>query len=104
MKPREASVSAAEPLPRESYYGFDHGETCDRAGAERIARKIEEFWRDRGKIVNTRIVPKGFHSAIRSTRYEVHSDLVDGLPSPDAVKIATGPVLVGSDDEWPSPI
>jgi len=92
-------VSAAEPLPRESYYGFDHGETCDRAGAERIARKIEEFWAAQGKIVNIRIVPKGFHAAIRSTRFEVHSDLIDGLPTPGAVKIAAGPMLVGSDDQ-----
>jgi len=87
-------VSAAEPLPRESYYGFEHGETCDRAVAERLARMIEEYWGARGKIVNTRIVPKGFHAAIRSTRYEVQSDLRDGLPTPGVEKIATGPVEV----------
>lgn len=87
-------MSAAEPLPRESYYGFEAGETCDRDGALRIARAIEDFWAAQGKIVNTRIINKGFHPTTRGARFEVQTDMRNGYPNPDAVKLSTTPVEV----------
>ena len=87
-------MSALEPLPRKNYFGHDVPETFDRVGALRLASMIENYWRARGATVNTRIVNRGFHPIVRAARFEVWTDLVNGLPRPDAVKLTTGPVEV----------
>lgn len=87
-------MSAAEPLPCEDRYPFEPRETTTRDGALETARKIEAFWAARGKIVNTRVVNRGFSHATRGARFEVVSDMVDGYPNPEAKKLTTGPVEV----------
>lgn len=73
-------MSAAEPLPRDNYYGFEAGETCDRAGAIRIAKAIEEYWAKRGHNVQIILHEAGFHPALRSVRVDVRSDMIGGYP------------------------
>ena len=87
-------MSALEPLPRDNYFGRDVPENWDRVGALRLASMIESYWRERGGIVNTRIVNRGFHPITRGARYEVLTDMVNGKPNPDAVKLTNGPVEV----------
>lgn len=58
----------------------DPTNTFSKAGAERLKERIEAYWRARGREVFVRITPSGFHRAIRSARYDLRSDLIDGLP------------------------
>ncbi|ANP46758.1 hypothetical protein [Candidatus Viadribacter manganicus] len=51
-----------------------------RTGAAALADLIEEYWRARGYEVLLSLEEKGFHPVTRSARFEVKSDLVDGLP------------------------
>jgi hypothetical protein len=51
-----------------------------REGATRLKETIEAYWRAQGREVLVSIENMGFHAAIRAARYEVRSDMVDGLP------------------------
>lgn len=53
---------------------------CSKAGAESLIEKIETYWRDRGMHVMCSLRDAGFHPAIRSARFDVRSDMVNGLP------------------------
>jgi len=57
-------------------------ECCDRAGAFRLKLKIEAYWRERGHVVHITLRETGFHPAIRASRYDVRSDMVNGKPRP----------------------
>jgi len=63
---------------------------CSRAGAVALKEKIEAYWRDRGQNVMIALHNVGFHPAIRAARYDVRSDMVNGMPRTKAKK----PVLV----------
>lgn len=52
----------------------------DRQGASELKARIEEYWRKRGFEVQVVLVEAPFSAAIRSARYDVRSELVDGLP------------------------
>jgi hypothetical protein len=60
----------------------DERDACTKAGADRIAKKIEAYWAARGRPVQTRIWNVGFVSATRCARHDVRSDMVNGLPRP----------------------
>lgn len=53
---------------------------CTDDGAARLAAKIEEFWRKRGFDVSVEMRPEGFVSTMRSSRTDVRSDMVNGMP------------------------
>ena len=53
---------------------------CSRAGAESLKAKIETYWRDRGQNVMIALHNVGFHPAIRAARFDVRSDMVNGMP------------------------
>ena len=53
---------------------------CSRQGALALKERIEEYWRERGATVNADLVERGFHHAIRATRFALRSDLINGLP------------------------
>lgn len=53
---------------------------CSREGATELKKKIEAYWRDRGFDVMVVLHNVGFHAAIRAARYDVRSDMVNGLP------------------------
>ena len=49
-------------------------------GAHALKAKIEAYWRERGHTVMVALHNVGFHPAIRAARYDVRSDMVNGLP------------------------
>lgn len=51
-----------------------------RSGAAALAAKIRDYWTERGFAVLLSVEEKGFHPVTRAVRFEVRSDLVDGLP------------------------
>lgn len=53
---------------------------CTHAGATALAIQIETYWANRGYQVRAETVFCGFHSAVRSSRYDVRSDMKNGLP------------------------
>lgn len=55
--------------------------TFDRAGAETLLRQIQDYWAERGQTVEGHIVRCGFDERVRAARYEVITDLVNGLPA-----------------------
>jgi hypothetical protein len=68
----------------ESYADFGAGpgmtDFCSREGAMRLKEKIEAYWRERGQPVQLSLHNVGFHPAIRAARYDVRSDMVNGMP------------------------
>jgi hypothetical protein len=53
---------------------------CSREGAVALKAKIEAYWRERGQDVMLSLHNVGFHPAIRAARYDVRSDMVNGMP------------------------
>jgi hypothetical protein len=53
---------------------------CSRAGAHALKSKIEAYWRERGHTVMIALHNVGFHPAIRAARFDVRSDMVNGMP------------------------
>ena len=54
---------------------------CDKDGANRLAQKIEDFWRKRGFDVVVEMRDEGFVSTMRSARTDVRSDMINGMPT-----------------------
>jgi hypothetical protein len=67
------SWEALTPFRGESDY-------CSRDGAQALKEKIEAYWRERGQNVMIALHNVGFHPAIRAARYDVRSDMVNGMP------------------------
>lgn len=53
---------------------------CDKEGAERLAAHIRAYWQARGGVVRVWLEEAAFTPAMRSNRYDVRSDLVNGAP------------------------
>ena len=53
---------------------------CTERGAECLKAALEQYWRERGFSVIVRVCEAGFHPAVRCIRFDVRSDMVDGLP------------------------
>lgn len=53
---------------------------CSRDGAMALKARIEAYWRERGLEVMIALHNVGFHPAIRAARYDVRSDMVNGMP------------------------
>ncbi|MEO1252624.1 MAG: phosphoglycolate phosphatase [Pseudomonadota bacterium] len=56
-------------------------ELCDRDGANRLAAKIQDFWRKRGFDVAIEMRDEGFVSTMRSARTDLRSDMINGMPT-----------------------
>lgn len=54
---------------------------CDRDGANRLATKIQDFWRKRGFDVVVETKDEGFVSTMRSARTDVRSNMINGMPT-----------------------
>lgn len=61
---------------------LEPGETdfCSRDGALALKAKIEAYWRARGLDVQISMMNVGFHPAIRAARFDLRSDMINGLP------------------------
>lgn len=53
---------------------------CSREGAVRLKETIEAYWRERGQTVMIALHNVGFHPAIRAARFDVRSDMINGMP------------------------
>jgi hypothetical protein len=53
---------------------------CSRDGAQALKAKIEAYWRERGHNVMIALHNVGFHPAIRAARFDVRSDMINGMP------------------------
>lgn len=53
---------------------------CSRSGANELKAKIETYWAARGQNVQVMLHNVGFHPAIRAARFDVRSDMVNGMP------------------------
>jgi hypothetical protein len=53
---------------------------CSREGALALKAKIEAYWRERGQNVMIALHNVGFHPAIRAARFDVRSDMINGMP------------------------
>lgn len=62
---------------------------CNKDGANRLAQKIQDFWRKRGFDVVVEMKDEGFVSTMRSARTDVRSDMVNGMPTRNAAAEAT---------------
>lgn len=51
-----------------------------RTGALRLKEAIEKYWRARGCNVVVYLREAPFSAVLRSTRFEVCSDMLDGMP------------------------
>jgi len=54
---------------------------CDRDGANRLAFKIQDFWRKRGFDVVVEQNDEGFVSTMRSARTDLRSNMINGMPT-----------------------
>lgn len=54
---------------------------CNRTGAEWIAQAIEQYWNERGYVLQVELRQCLFHPAMRSARVDVRSDMVGGRPA-----------------------
>ncbi len=50
------------------------------AGAAVLKTKIETYWRERGYEVQAMLVDGPFSAALRATRVDVRSEMINGLP------------------------
>jgi hypothetical protein len=53
---------------------------CSKEGAAALKAKIEAYWRERGQDVVLSLHNVGFHPAIRAARFDVRSNMVNGMP------------------------
>lgn len=60
--------------------GAEPADYCSREGALNLKAKIEAYWRERGHNVMIALHNVGFHPAIRAARFDVRSDMVNGMP------------------------
>ena len=60
---------------------YESNDLCNALGAGRLKQRIEEFWRARGCAVKVQLLESRFTAAMRSSRTDVRSDMLDGLPS-----------------------
>jgi hypothetical protein len=58
----------------------DTGNYTDRAGAETLKARIEAYWRERGYEIQVTLAAAAFTPALRASRFDIRSELIDGLP------------------------
>lgn len=60
---------------------------CSNDGAARLSSLIREYWKRQGYDVDVKLVQEGFVSTMRSSRYDVRSDMVNGMPRRNEVHL-----------------
>lgn len=66
--------------PPSAYEAVNEMNGFSRAGAARLAKKIEDYWAERGRHVQTALVEEGFSPVTRQKRYDIRSDMLNGWP------------------------
>ncbi len=78
--------------------GREPSDYCSREGALALKAKIEAYWAERGHNVMIALHNVGFHPAIRAARFDVRSDMVNGMPRATGKKAAQQDVFVENFD------
>lgn len=52
----------------------------DEHGAKELLKRIKAHWASKGYEVDGYIVDCGFHEKVRAARYEVRTNLINGMP------------------------
>ena len=60
---------------------IDPNDLCGEPGAKRLASALNAYWRERGFEANARVVPVGFSPVMRSARWDIRSDTINGIPT-----------------------
>lgn len=76
----EDSDSSESEYFSASNRGVGEHDFCSRSGANELKAKIEAYWAARGQNVQVMLHNVGFHPAIRAARFDVRSDMVNGMP------------------------
>ncbi len=76
-------MSALEAQQRRDPWDY-----TDREGAETLKATIEEYWRKRGYDIQVALIPGAFTPALRASRFDVRSNLVNGMPRGSSVRPA----------------
>ncbi len=63
-----------------SYPAANEADFCSRDGAHTLKATIEAYWLERGQNVQIMLHNVGFHPAIRAARFDVRSDMINGMP------------------------
>lgn len=71
---------------------------CSKDGALALKEKIEAYWRERGQNVMLSLHNVGFHPAIRAARFDLRSDMINGMPRTTTKGAAAKPELVENDN------
>ncbi|WOI52548.1 hypothetical protein [Parvularcula sp. LCG005] len=53
---------------------------CSSDGASRLQLAIQDYWRKKGYDVDIELIHEGFVSTMRSSRFDIRSDMVNGMP------------------------
>ena len=61
---------------------------CSREGSDILIAKIESYWREKGFIVYLAANAAGYVPEMRSTRFDIRSDMRNGMPVQRAEKPA----------------
>lgn len=59
-------------------YAINPPERCDWDGAEALQRKIRAYWAP--QVVSFSAIPASFHAKMRTSRVDLRSDMINGLP------------------------
>lgn len=82
------TVSSDDEYFAGSGSGAGESDFCSRDGAHALKAKIEAYWAARGQSVQVMLHNVGFHPAIRAARFDVRSDMINGMPRTGAHKKA----------------
>jgi hypothetical protein len=61
---------------------------CSRQGSEVLKQRIESYWAARGMSVTVCLAVAPFHPALRAARFDVRSDMTNGMPRSSATRAA----------------
>ena len=67
-------------LHRPLGHKWDAPNYCTEEGAHLLKKQIESYWRERGCEVTIGVHEMGFHPAVRATRFDLRSDMINGAP------------------------
>lgn len=77
---KRSETMNADILPFQPRDEWSEADYCSEPGAKALKEKIEAYWRERGHAVMVVLTDAGFHPSIRASRFDLRSDLVNGMP------------------------
>lgn len=82
----DATASAGAPSEVFRSAHHDDKDFTSRDGADALKEMIEAYWRKRGYEVDVILVPAAFTPALRAARYDVRSQMINGMPRNKAAR------------------